>query len=245
MSGSEYRFRRFPTTRWSQLERVARGDERSSRQSLEWLLGLYLPALRSHLIFRKHMAPEVADDLLQGFVAAKVLDDGLLRQARRERGKFRTFLLTSLDNYIADEMRREDARKRRGSSSLQRSLDPTVEKANTAGPAQSFEVKWAQQTLAEALRRMEAECRASGRDDCWGIFEARVMAPTLDQVEPVPYDQLVERYKLRSPAQASNLLITAKRMFTRALHSVISTYTSEDNVDDEIRELLVVLSTRA
>jgi hypothetical protein len=90
---------------------------------------------------------------------------------------------------------------------------------------------------------MRAECERSGRRDVWGVFEARIVAPMLDDAAPPPYDQLVARFALASPAQASNVLVTGKRMFVRALRGVIGEYElGEDHIDAEIADLRAVLA---
>jgi DNA-directed RNA polymerase specialized sigma24 family protein len=63
------------------------------------VLRAYLPALRAHLVIRRRVHPDRADDLLQGFCSDQVLEKDLVPRAERDRGKFRTFLLTALDRY--------------------------------------------------------------------------------------------------------------------------------------------------
>src|SRR5687767_4813885 len=82
----------FPTTHWSVLERAGDDDEAVRRQALLELLRDYVPALRSYLVHAKRMAPDRADDLLQQFLADKVLEEDLMPKAQREKGKFRSFL---------------------------------------------------------------------------------------------------------------------------------------------------------
>ena len=55
--------------------------------------------------------------------------------------------------------------------------------------------------------------------DIWGVFEARVLGPLFQNAEPVPYEQIVARFGFKSPAQASNVLVSARRMFERVLRS--------------------------
>ena len=64
------------------------------------LLSRYLPALRSHLIHSKRLQGADADDVLQDFVAGKILERDLIAKANQELGKFRTFLLTALDRFL-------------------------------------------------------------------------------------------------------------------------------------------------
>ena len=101
---------------------------------------------------------------------------------------------------------------------------------------------WARQVIDLAAQAMREECVHSGRQDMWDVFDARVLAPALHGAPPVPYDQLVQRFGYRTPDQASNVLITAKRTFQRALREVVAQYADDDQIDDEIRELKVLVS---
>jgi hypothetical protein len=165
-------------------------------------------------------------------------------QADQALGRFRTFLLTVLDRFVISESRRASAKKR---AAVDRAgVDPQQLDAHAAHedrPGAAFDVEWARQVLAATLRQMEAECRSSGRPDIWGVFEGRVLGPTLEGSPPCEYPELVERFGLKSPSQASNALITAKRMFRRNLEAVVGQYAaSPAEVQEEIRDLWSILS---
>ncbi|HOY58953.1 MAG TPA: hypothetical protein PK640_12585, partial [Verrucomicrobiota bacterium] len=91
----------FPFTSWTMVQRVADCDEAVAFRALEALVELYRQPLQSHLLRRWPRSPEQAEDWLQSFLYEKVVRDGLIRRARRERGRFRTFLLNALDNFVA------------------------------------------------------------------------------------------------------------------------------------------------
>jgi transcriptional regulator with XRE-family HTH domain len=74
------------------------------------------------------------------------------------------------------------------------------------------------------------------------VFEGRVLAEAL-QERPLAYEALAERYGLRSPAQAANLLVTAKRMYARLMRSAVGEYERDEaEVDEEIRDLRRILA---
>ena len=89
-------------------------------------------------------------------------------------------------------------------------------------------------------------CDLLGRPDVWAVFRGRLMAPALEEARPLPYEELVERFGLRSPAQAHQLLTTAKRTFVRNLRAVVAEYVDdpadEAQVDEEIADLERILS---
>jgi RNA polymerase sigma-70 factor (ECF subfamily) len=235
-------FQPFPVTPWSLVARAGRDSDAPMREALGTLLQRYLPALRAHLVLHRRLAPDLADDLLQSFVSRKVLEQKLIARSDRSRGRFRSFLLKALDHFVIDELRSQRAR---GGGAAQltelEELDLADEDADVR-PSDAFDRVWARQVLDEAVRRMRIECETSHRPDIWGVFEQRVLAPALHGAQPAPYDQLIERFDLRSPTQASNVLMTAKRMFARVLRGVISeTAEDEQELEEDLRDLRKVL----
>ena len=232
---------RFPTTRWSLVDLIRRGHAEATREALEELLTRYLPALQAHLTLGRRVAADEADDLVQDFVARKILEKDLIARADRDLGKFRTFLLTALDRFLIDRIRSAGARKR---SAKMLAIDDQEEYLRSdQTPSDIFDATWARGVLAEALRRMYHHCQTSDRMDLWRVFESRLVRPILEGTPPVDYRQLVESSGLKSPAHASNLLITAKRTFARTLRSVVAEYCRDEReMESEIQELREVLA---
>jgi DNA-directed RNA polymerase specialized sigma24 family protein len=233
-----------PVTHWSLVSRAGREDSAVRREALTELLGQYLAPMRSHLVVRKRIDSDRADDLVQGFIATRVLDSELLASADRGRGRFRTYLLTALDRYVLNQARHDRAKKRSaegGAAPIDAVPEPV---SGEAPPDRTFEIAWARSIVAQAIARMEAECVALARADVWGVFQDRVLGPLLHGAEPMPYAAMVERFGFASPAQASNVLVTGKRTFARALRAVVLQYErDETDVDEEIADLLRALGS--
>jgi hypothetical protein len=230
----------FPSTQWSLVDRAAAGDTHVRRRALGDLLKRYLPALRAHLVLKKRIDQERADDLLQGFITNKVLEQGLIARADPDKGRFRALLVTSLNHYVIDVYRHQSGTP--PAFSLNES-DRTPPMGDSESPSEVFDVAWARELLSEVLRRMRAECEQSRRHDIWGIFECRILGPILDNKATLPYEQLVARFGFRSPTQAANALVTAKRMFTRILRTVVAEYAGDESaVEAEIRDLQQILA---
>jgi RNA polymerase sigma-70 factor (ECF subfamily) len=167
-----------------------------------------------------------------------VLERELLASADRKKGKFRTFLLTALEHYVIDQFRHM---KRSPVSGGIEAGDDVQDDAASAQEA--FERDWARRTVAQALESMSAECQAKKRSDVWEVFRTRIVEPILNGQSEVPYEELVARFGLKSPAAAFNLLVTGKRMFERHLRSVVGMYLSDNSsIDEELADLRRVLS---
>jgi RNA polymerase sigma-70 factor (ECF subfamily) len=205
---------------------------------LSELIRLYLPALRAHLAGPLRIDRHRADDLIQGFLADKVLEHNLIALANPNRGKFRTFLLTALERFVVDVHRHDSARKRAPDSRVL-DVDNHADDVTTGDtPSEAFDRAWAGRVLSEVMRRLRFECESSDRPHLWGIFEARMLLPITEGSPPPSHENLAKKWKLESPTQSANALGSAKRLFTRVFRDVVSEYAaSEAEVDDEIQEL--------
>ena len=225
----------FPATQWSLVDAVRRGEPQARRRALDTLLTRYLPALRAYLVLERRMDADRAADVLQSFVADKIVERDLIARAEKSRGKLRTFLLTALQRFAIDAGRKRDAR-----------AAPSVEEldaGHAAAPSAAFDREWAAQVINQTLARMEANTRQWGRLDLWEIFKGRVVAPAFDNAAPTPYEQLTGRFGFSSNDQAANALVTAKRLFARLLREVISEYAPDaDDLEEELRELRAALA---
>jgi DNA-directed RNA polymerase specialized sigma24 family protein len=227
----------FRSTHWSLVEQARGADPDARREALGSLVALYWPALRAHLIVKRRLSPEAADDLLQGFAVDRVLEERFLGHVDRSRGRFRSFMLRCLENYWIDHCRgrREP-----------RSLDEAKEDQLPAREAESpdvFDVAWARQVLSAALRQMWENCQRQRQVAIWGIFERRVLRPTLSDAVAPSYDRIAAELGFTSEQQAANALVTAKRQFRRALEDVVGEYVkNKADVPTEIIELRVILS---
>jgi RNA polymerase sigma-70 factor (ECF subfamily) len=230
----------YPTTIWSEVQRAE-----DSTLALERLLKQYYRPLHAHLQFKFHVDEGQASDWLQEFIRQKVLLDAVLAKASKARGRFRTFLLNTMDNFVISELRRQNAQVRRpagGHVSFDEFTSNELAEIS-ASEGQQFDVEWARAVLAETVARMEAECQAKGRPDRWEVFKTRLLEPLFDGAAAPRYEELVSKLGFRSPAEASNALITAKRMFDRLLREVIAEYAGEGaDLGAELRELKQALS---
>jgi len=219
-------------TDWSLLADAADSRTAVRRRALGRVIDRYTPAMRAHLVRSKGLAPELADEVLQSFVAERILERGLVAHADASRGRFRAFLLTCLTNHLTD-WRRSEAR-RRWDPLASDADEPPADDARGSGDA--FHVEWTRLTIDEALARTERELREAGSTPLWHLFVDRVVDRWLHGRQPPPYRELVAKYGFASPGQAQNRLTTAKRTFRRHLRGVLAEYAA-DGIDEELASL--------
>lgn len=238
MPPSQESFGPFEATHWPLVEQAAHSNPVFRQAALADLLQRYRPALRAHLVFKRQLDRQTAEDVLQGFISDKILERNILRLADQSRGQFRLLLLKSLDNYLRDEWRRA-ARRVETAAMIDESAEPVIPINET----DVFEIAWARQVLTQVLARMRGECEAGARTHVWEIFLSRVWLAAVSDRDIESYDSLVDRLGLESPAQASNLLMAAKRQFRRNLEEVVAEYVVEPAaVEFEVAELQRILA---
>jgi RNA polymerase sigma-70 factor (ECF subfamily) len=226
------------------LGALGRAGVTGRREALGNLLVRYLPALRLHVQRRAGVDGHAAEDLVQSFIADKLLSESFLAGADKQRGRFRTYLLTALDRFAISEHRRQSAQKRRPRDGRVVAIDGAVEQpAPRRGAADAFDAEWARQIVTQAVSRMREECERRRRDDLWALFELRIMRPAMEGTPAPSYAELAERFSFASPKQACIALRTVQRLFTRALYEVVGEYAgSVEMVDAELLDLRRILS---
>jgi RNA polymerase sigma factor (sigma-70 family) len=161
-----------PATHWS----VVLQARDQSETALSTLCQDYRTPLLVWLRNRNYSAHD-AEDLVQGFFA-HLLKRDFLANVSREKGRFRTFLLTSLTHYLRDQHDRQIARKR-GAGQPVGSLQETGPEGRSlqdpAGPDNApdleYDRAWARTGLANALRRLNEECARSGHSALCAALE--------------------------------------------------------------------------
>ena len=214
----------FPRTDWAELGKAAAADE----VLLDRLIRLYWQPLKIYLVATFPGLKNQADTLLQDFAEDKMLKEGWLRRADQNRGRFRDFLKTSLRNFVLNRLNLAEVKNPPISmEELEHELP------QPDAPSEEFDLVWARTMLAETLRRMEADCKNPGEDQprrsyIWEIFRIRLLEPIFNDAAQPSYDQLIDQFGLKSPTDASNTLLSAKRIFKTHLSKVIKEYAGQD-----------------
>jgi RNA polymerase sigma-70 factor (ECF subfamily) len=187
---------------------------------------------------RRGYGPEEAQDLTQGFFA-ELLERRRLRAARKERGRFRSFLLASVKNYLANEWDRAHAKKR-GGESVVASLDfESAERklglasVGQASPEKVFERRWAATLLERVLEKLRAELEASGHRE-----RANRLLPLLtDETAGLPYKTIAAELGMSESAVKVAVHRMRKRYGALLREEVAELVEGPDQVDGEIRHL--------
>src|SRR5262249_3910596 len=186
----------FATTHWSVVLAAADHASPETEAALSRLCQSYWFPIYA-FVRKRGYSPEQAQDLTQGFFAI-FLEKDHVAKAARERGKFRSFLMTSVENFLRNENDRARAQKRGGGRNLISLDEQDAEQrylcaaAHETGPAKPFEQRWAATLLNTVLRRLQEEFEATGRRELFEALQAHLWGDS----DSVPYPQLAEQFSL-------------------------------------------------
>src|SRR5437762_2447066 len=164
---------RFTTTHWSVVLMAGQADSPQANDALEKLCHTYWYPLYVY-VRRQGNSPEDAQDLTQIFFS-RLLEKNYFAKADRERGKFRTFLLGSLKNFLVNEWKRAGRQKRGGDLTFL-SFDANQAEQRYAGeqidetnPANDFERQWAVTLIEQVFSTLRREYPSTDKAQ---LFEA-------------------------------------------------------------------------
>lgn len=226
----------FASTDWSALIIARNRSELPGADAFARLLTIYQPAMAAHVRSRFRLQPAEADEIVQQFIVERLLEQNLLAKADRGRGRFRAFLVTSLNHFTIDWLEKRSNRP-----------IPTLGDSEVESPVElgdPFEQAWAESVLAGALTHTAAELAEGNRSHYWELFNARVVKAAYDELAPAEYTALCQRLGFGSPRDASNALVTAKRTFERVLERLLSVE-SDGSVQENLADLQRILASRA
>jgi RNA polymerase sigma factor (sigma-70 family) len=229
---------RFATTHWSMV--VSAGGSRSpeASRSLAILCENYWFPLYAFVRRAGHSA-EDAQDLTQEFFV-RLLDKHFLAAADSKKGRFRTFLITAVKRFLANEYDRVHAKKRGGGQRIVplEGLEDRYrqEPADTLTPERIFEQQWALTLLDQVLARLQAEMTADGKA---ALFEA--LKGHLTGGQTIGYATTAAGLGMTEGAVRVAAHRLRRRYRELLREEIAQTVTSPDEIEEEIRYLFACL----
>jgi RNA polymerase sigma factor (sigma-70 family) len=231
----------FVTTHWSVVLTAGRSDTTRAQDALAKLCQTYWHPLYAY-IRRRGQSPEDAEDLTQGFFA-HLLAHNAVATVSRDKGRFRSFLLASLNHFLSDEWDKARAQKRSAGKIV--SLDTkcaetwlSQQPSATLTPEKAFELRWAITLLEQVYQRLEAEHRQQGKGELFEALRTTLAGPG----NSAPYAELAARLALNEGAVKVAVHRLRQRYRTLLRETIAETVASEAEVEEELRYLMRVLA---
>jgi DNA-directed RNA polymerase specialized sigma24 family protein len=213
-----------------------------SRQALAKLCEIYWHPVYA-FIRRSGYEPEQAQDLTQGFFAL-LIEKNYLQAADRQRGRFRSFLLTAVKHFLANEWDRGNALKRGGeqirisldSLDLERWYSPAA--VNEVTPEALFERRWALSLLDHVMAKLRASYAAAGKSEQFELLSAFLNRNSDDP----RYEQAASSSGVSAGALRMSVMRMRRKYRALLRAEIAETVALPEDIDDEIRFLLSVLN---
>jgi len=231
---------RFATTRWSQVI-AASGVSPAADNALAELCEAYWYPVYAFVRRSGHSVDD-ASDLTQAFFT-RVLEKHYLKDARPDRGRFRSFLLASVRHFLSNE---RDWRMtlRRGGRQPHIPLDfgtgeerYQLEPADELTPERVYERRWTLAVLDKAMARLFSKYEQAGRQDLFGRLK-----PYLVGDEPESYRELADALEVSEGSLRVAVHRLRKDYKTTLRDAIAETVERDEDVDDELRYLLKIVA---
>jgi RNA polymerase sigma factor (sigma-70 family) len=234
----------FPTTRWTLVAAAGNRDRPDSRSALESLCEAYWYPLYVYAR-RRGDSPEQAQDHTQDFFV-RFLERAYFDRADPERGRFRSFLLSSFKFYLCDEVGRSRAQRRGGGvTPLPFELSDgeelyAREPVHDETPERIYERRWARTLLERAISRLREEFVRHGR-----LEHFNKLKPCLQGESDVPYADLAIQLETTEAALKVGIHRLRKRYRNMLRAEIRDIVADPADIDTELRHLIGALSERS
>jgi len=241
--------REFVTTRWSLILSAAHfgSEEQRARDALAELCRTYWRPIFS-FIRRRGYSIEDAQDLTQDFFVS-ILKNDWLQHADRNRGRFRSLLLKSLQNFLINATEKSHTRKRGGDvefvswhdwiSEASSELPIPSATLDSLPPERLFDLTWAATVVEHALQRLREECESKGK-----LWLFQTLSPHLtEERDEASYATLSAELGIADTAVKKQLHNMRQRYRSLLRAEVAQTVENPADIDDEIRYLCASLAT--
>jgi DNA-directed RNA polymerase specialized sigma24 family protein len=219
-------------TRLSAVVAAGSADANERARAFETLVTAYWMPLYKYVRIKWNKTTEDAQDLTQGFFA-EALEKNFFARYDPAKAKFRTFVRTCLDGFVAND-EKASKRKKRGGDQIIVSLD--FEEAEhqlqvAQPPALSalddyFEKEWARSVFTLSLDALRKQLETSGKSVHLKLFERYVLDET-EERSTAGYKELAKEFGIKT-TDVTNYLAYARREFRRIILEKLRELTAND-----------------
>jgi RNA polymerase sigma factor (sigma-70 family) len=223
---------RFPVTRLSAIVAASSSNAEERTRAFEVLIAAYWMPVYKYVRIKWNKPTEDARDLTQGFFLA-AMEKNFFGRYDASKAKFRTFLRTCLDGFVANENKAASRLKRGGDATiLSLDFDGAEEQLKIGAlPAANaiddyFEKEWVRSVFSLALESFRPSMVDSGKETHLKLFERYVLDAD-DGVTKTSYKALASEFNL-STSDVTNYLALARREFRRIVLEKLRELTATD-----------------
>ena len=236
--GRCFRAVEFPETQWSLLAEATLNGDAEGRRALELLCERYQQPVHAFVLARVKNA-DLAKDLAQGFWLF-LLEKRTWRQADVTRGRFRSFLIEVLRNYLNDDLRRQNTMRRGGTERQSHTTDVDILDTNDTHAAAVYDREWARCILNRALTDLETWYRKQKRETIFDVVR-RFLPGAQDTPKPeaaaAGLGISVEVLRVEIHRARSRLLANLRQQIAQTV--------APTDIDDELKHLADAIASRS
>ncbi len=231
----------FAPTQWTAIF-LAADETPEGRVALENLCQIYWPPIYA-FVRRQGHSPHEAQDLTQGFIL-QLLERKSIADVEPAKGKFRSFLLAALKNFLANEWDKTQAQKRGGGQMIISLDEMAVESAgdfdlpDNVTPEKAFERRWAESLLEVTLSRLEKDYADDGKERLFQGLKSTLTESRSD----IPYAEIAQKLGM-SEGSIRVAVHRLRQRYREILRmEIANTVSTPEEVNEELRNLFAALN---
>lgn len=231
-----------PETRWSLVQRVQGTSDTTALVALGELMKLYWEPLYAYAR-RRGESPTDAEDAVQGYYEM-LISRGSIQTVRQDRGRLRSFLLSSFERFLIDQWEKRSAAKR-GGGKHHLSLDHEQaenhylkEMAHSLTPERIFDRSWVFTLLSRVMDSLQADYKRRGKENVFLGLRGALEWHSAD----FGYAEAGAGLGMNENAVKQAVFRMRKKYRELLRWEVAQTVSNPSDVDEELRELLTMLS---
>lgn len=234
----------FATTNWDLVEDLSSESSRQRDAALAEITDRNWKPVYAFLRGQGYGMHE-ADDLTQGFFCY-VIEKELMNRAEQKKGKFRSFLIGSLKKFCSDQKTYSEAQKRSPKERIIaleaiESAESTIASQINDDPQKLFLRTWAQNLLDRVLNKLQIRSTEIAKPHLYDLVQKIYFNANPTKAS---YKELAEQHNMNLD-QIGNSLRSAKQLYSSILREeVAQTVESQTDIDDEIRDIILVLQEK-
>jgi len=222
----------FPTTNWTTLAEATLSGGVAERKALGEICEKYYEPVE-RVIRARGVAEDRVEDVRQDFFLG-LMEGGFFRKAEKERGKFRSFLLNALRNYLVDDLRKMMASKRGGGLQREELREDMVV---SEGDDARFDLAWAEALFQSAMKTVGEEIEKKRGEEGWELLRGFLTG----SVEAVSYLELSSSLGITEGAAKAEVSRVRKKFRDQLRTEIKQTVTAPHEIDEELTYLRQVM----
>ncbi|MBI4245183.1 MAG: sigma-70 family RNA polymerase sigma factor [Planctomycetes bacterium] len=227
----------FPNTVWGVVIQAKDRNAKECREKLGELISMYWPAVYKYIRNMWNKSNEEAKDLAQEFFTV-FLEKDYLKPVSKDKGKFRTYVKTTLKHFLINSQKRQNAQKRGGDAqtvSYSGVQNESVQDERTSEPADFFDREWSRTIITKSIENLRKKLVSENKHEYFEVFDSYYNSSNKST-----YKEISRKLGIKD-TDVTNYLSYTKLLLKKLIRKEVCAYVADEvDVEDELKYILSI-----